>query len=76
MILRRVFSCDTESNCTGDHLFNAWGGLETLTLNMKLGDAYEKMLKILPTSYLQPYKKPPTENPISDDNDDDKDKCF
>ena len=43
---------------------------------MKSGDAYEKMLKILPTSYLEPYKVPPTENPISDDNDVDKDKCF
>ena len=51
-------------------------GWKHLTLNMKLGDAYEKMLKILPTSYLQPCKEPPTENPISDDNDDDKDKCF
>ena len=74
MILRRVFSCDTESNCTGDHLFNAWGGLETLTLNMKLGDAYEKMLKILSTSYREPYQIPPTENPMSCVNDDDEDK--
>ena len=46
-------------------------GLKTpitpITLNVKVGDAYEKMLKILPTSYLEPYNITPAENPISDD---------
>ena len=77
MIWWRVFSCGTGTNYTNDHLFNPWGSLETpTTLNMKLRDAYEKVLKILPTSYIELYKIPPTENLISDDNDDDKDECF
>ena len=77
MIWWRVASCVTGSNYTEDHLFIPWGGSETPTaLNVNIRDAYEKMLKILPTSYPEPYKIPPTENPISEDNDLDKGKCF
>ena len=57
MIGWRVVSCGTGSNYTDDFLFIPWKGLETpITLNVKLGDAYEKMLKILGTSYLEPYE--------------------
>ena len=60
-----------------DHLFIPWGGLEApMTLNAKVGDANDKMLKILHTPYLQPYRISPTENPVSDDNNYDKDKYF
>ena len=68
MILWRVVSCGAGSNYTEDHLSIPRGGLKTpITLNVKVGDAYEKMLKILPTSYLEPYNITPAENPISDD---------
>ena len=66
MIWWRVVSCGAGSNYTDDHLFILWGGLEMpITVNVKVGVAYEKMLKILPTSYLEPFKIPPTENPIN-----------
>ena len=77
MIWWRVVSCDTGSNHTDDHLPIPRGAFETpMTLNVKVGVAYEKMQKILSNSYLKPYKIPPTENLIIDDNDDNKDKCF
>ena len=50
------------------------GGLKIpITLKVKIGDVpvpvYEKMVKFLPTYYLEPDKIPPTENLVIDADD-------
>ena len=77
MVTSDVAHSRHSTHSIGDEKWRDTGLLPLLiTLNVKVEDAYEEMLKIIPTSYVEPYEIPPTENPISDDNDDDKDKCF